>query len=75
MIRARAGRTSTRSSTRRQTYVVHYQYPVTTDENGKYRLRSRRIFGGVVVTGKFCGYLMNSAGGTKATAVRAISFT
>jgi hypothetical protein len=58
----------------KQTYVVHYQYPVTTDADGKYRLRSRRIFGGIQVTGKLCGYLMTSAGSTKATGIRSIAF-
>jgi len=61
--------------TTKQTYVVHYQYPVTTNADGKYRLRSRRIFGGIQVTGKLCGYLMTSAGATKATGVRSIAFT
>jgi hypothetical protein len=59
---------------KQQWYVVHYQYPVTTDADGKYRLRSRRIFGGIQVTGKLCGYLMTSAGSTKATGVRSIAF-
>jgi hypothetical protein len=62
-------------NTKQQWYVVHYQYPVTTDADGKYRIRSRKMFGGIQVTGKICGYLMTSAGGTKATAVRSIAFT
>jgi hypothetical protein len=62
-------------NTKQAFYVVHYQYPVTTDADGKYRLRSRRIFGGTPVTGKLCGYLMTSAGSTKATDIRSIAFT
>jgi hypothetical protein len=56
-------------------YVIFYQYPVTTDGDGEFSLRSRRIFGGIVVTGKFCAYLVNSASASKATAVRSIAFT
>jgi hypothetical protein len=58
----------------RQRYVVHYQYPVRTDADGKYRIRSRKIFGGIQITGQLCGYLMTSAGGTKATGIRPIAF-
>jgi hypothetical protein len=56
-------------------YSVFYQYPVTTDGDGAYKATSRKIFGGIEVSGRFCGYLNNPAGQNKATAVRRIEFT
>jgi hypothetical protein len=61
--------------TRNTYYSVLYLYPVTTDKDGKYKVTSRKIFGGAVNSGKLCGYLTTKNGDTKATAVRHIEFT
>jgi hypothetical protein len=56
-------------------YSVLYLYPITTNKDGEFKVTSRKIFGGAVNHGKFCGYLTTNSGATKDTAVRAIEFT
>jgi len=62
--------------TRNQHYEIFYLRRISTDADGRFERRSRKIFGGVKAsTGKFCGYLTNEDGENKDTAVRPIEFT
>lgn len=58
-------------------FEIYYLRRVTTDENGRFEVTSRKIFGGdTASTGRFCGYLTNRDGTRyKDRVVRRIEFT
>jgi 5-hydroxyisourate hydrolase-like protein (transthyretin family) len=58
-------------------FELHYLRKVTTDQDGRFEVRSRKIFGGEKAsTGRFCGYLTNQDGTkNKDRVVRRIEFT
>jgi hypothetical protein len=58
-------------------FEIHYLRKVTTDQDGRFEVTSRKIFGGEKAsTGRFCGYLTNQDGTrNKDRVVRRIEFT
>jgi hypothetical protein len=72
----RCAPTVAKEVTRNQHFEVFYMRRVTTDSDGRFEVRSRRILGGErKASGKFCGYLTNQDGENKDTVVRRIEFT
>lgn len=61
--------------TQNRYFSVFYLYPVKADQDGRYKVKSRRIFGGAKNKGKFCGYLTDKNGNLKDRVVRPIEFT
>ena len=56
-------------------YSILYLYPVTTDDDGKFKVRSDEVKGGRKTSGKLCGYLTSTNGDTKDTKFKPIEFT
>ena len=58
-------------------YEIHFLRRVITDQDGRFEVTSRKIFGGEKAsTGRFCGYLTNQDGTrNKDRVVRHIEFT
>ena len=58
-------------------FEIYYLRKVMTDQDGRFDLMSKKIFGGVKAsTGRFCGYLTNEDGTkVKDRVVRRIEFT
>jgi hypothetical protein len=72
----RCAPTVAKEVTRNQHFAVLYLRKVLTDQEGRFKIRSRKIVGGEKKTsGKFCGYLTNEDGDNKDTVVRRIEFT
>ena len=72
----RCGRTVAKEVTRNEYFPVFYLRKVVTDQEGRFKVRSRRIAGGdKKASGKFCGYLTNENGKNRDTVVRRIEFT
>jgi hypothetical protein len=72
----RCARTVAREITTNEHFAVFYRRKVVTGADGRFEVRSRRIFGGEKkASGRFCGYLTNEDGRNKDTVVRRITFT
>lgn len=58
-------------------FEIHYLRKVVTDQDGRFEVTSKKIFGGEKAsTGRFCGYLTNQDGTrNKDRVVRRIEFT